>query len=420
MTHFTEDRAASALPASVNSFSRPDDSAQSPFHSFWMGGFEAAGHINEYGTRVNMLAATQHDRYLSEDFALVRRVGIGTVRESAQWHLIDRDGVLDFSTLAPVAEAAQAAGVQVLWTLCHYGWPDDLDLFSDELVARFAAYCEATARFLASYSDTPPLYAPMNELSFFSWACGDEGLFHPYVRDRGVELKRHLARAVIAACRAILRADPRACLCHIEPIINVFPPRDRPDLVEEAAAFHELQFAAWDLISGRQSPEIGGHPRYLDLIGVNFYYDNQWEYLGKRLRWTDVPRDARWVPVRELLANVWRRYRRPLFVAETSNFGVGRVPWLREMAAEVRVAIDRGVPVQGLCLYPIIDRPSWHDPSHWHNSGLWDLIPDETGRLQRVLFEEYAAELVAARVLLPNQQTESRVDGPNRPIEPTS
>ncbi len=403
MIHSMEERAASALPASVNSLPRPDDSAQSPFRSFWMGGFEAAGHINEYGARVNMLAATQHDRYVADDFALVRSVGIGTVRESAQWHLIDRDGAFDFSTLAPVAEAAQAAGVQVLWTLCHYGWPEDLDLFSDELVARFAAYCEAAARFLASYSDDPPLYAPMNELSFFSWACGDEGLFHPYVRDRGVELKRHLARAVIAGCEAILRADPRARLCHIEPIINVFPPLDRPDLVEEAAAFHELQFAAWDLLVGRQNPEIGGHPRYLDLIGVNFYYDNQWEYLGKRLRWTEVPRDSRWVPVRELLANVWRRYRRPLFFAETSNFGAGRVPWLREMAAEVRAAIDLGVPVQGVCLYPIIDRPSWHDADHWHNSGLWDLIPDETGRLERVLCEEYAAELVAARVLLPDQ-----------------
>ncbi len=149
MIHSTEERAVSALSARGKGLTRPDDSGNSPFRSFWMGGFEAAGHINEVGARVNMLAATQHDRYVAEDFALVRSVGIGTVRESAQWHLIDRDGVLDFSTLAPVAEAAQAAGVQVLWTLCHYGWPEDLDLFSDELVARFAAYCERVFRVLS-------------------------------------------------------------------------------------------------------------------------------------------------------------------------------------------------------------------------------------------------------------------------------
>lgn len=380
-----------------------DDLARSPFRSFWMGGFEAAGHVNEHGARVNMLAATQHDRYVAEDLELVRSVGIETVRESAQWHLIDKNGVLDFSSLAPVAEAARDAGVQVLWTLCHYGWPEDIDLFSDELVTRFAAYCEGVARFLASYSEEPPLYAPINELSFFSWACADEGIFHPYVRGRGGELMRHLVRAVIAGCEALLRVDPRARFCHIEPIINVFPPPDRPDLVEEAVEFHNRQYDAWDLIAGRRHPELGGQPRFLDLIGVNFYYDNQWEYEGKRLRWTDVPRDPRWVPVREMLNDVWRRYHRPIFMAETSNFGAGRVPWLREMATEVRAAIDLGVPVQGVCLYPIIDRPSWHDPDHWHNSGLWDLIPDATGKLQRVLCEEYAAELAAAQVLLPDQ-----------------
>ena len=78
------------------------------------------------------------------------------------------------------------------------------------------------------------------------------------------------------------------------------------------------------------------------------------------------------------------------------------------------------MPVQGLCLYPIIDRPSWHDPNHWHNSGLWDLIPDETGRLERVLCEEYAAELGAARVLLSDHETERRTNGRNRPVELTS
>lgn len=403
MTDINGENTVSPLPADVGSVPPYADFAKSPFRSFWMGGFEAAGHINEHGERVNMLAATQHDRFMAEDFALVRSVGIQTVRESAQWHLIDKNGVLDFSSLVPVAEAAQHAGVQVLWTLCHYGWPEDVDLFSDELVTRFAAYCGGVARFLASYSEDPPLYAPMNELSFFSWACGDEGIFYPYVRNRGGELMRHLVRAVIAGCDAILRVDPSARFCHIEPIINVFSPADKPDLVVEAVEFHERQYDAWDLIAGRRHPELGGHPRYLDLIGVNFYYDNQWEYLGKRLRWTDVPRDPRWVPIRELLANVWERYERPLFLAETSNFGAGRVPWLREMAAEVRAAIDLGVPVQGFCLYPIIDRPSWHDLGHWHNSGLWDLVPDENGDLHRVLCEEYAVELAAARRLLPDQ-----------------
>jgi len=38
-----------------------------------------------------------------------------------------------------------------------------------------------------------------------------------------------------------------------------------------------------------------------------------------------------------------------------------------------------------------MDRPDWDDLEHWHNSGLWDLIPDDQGVLQRILNEEYAA-----------------------------
>jgi hypothetical protein len=49
--------------------------------------------------------------------------------------------------------------------------------------------------------------------------------------------------------------------------------------------------------------------------------------------------------------------------------------------------------MEGITLYPIIDRPDWDDITHWHNSGLWDLVPDEQGVLQRVLYEDYAAVL---------------------------
>jgi hypothetical protein len=66
------------------------------------------------------------------------------------------------------------------------------------------------------------------------------------------------------------RVDPDARIVHIDPIINLFPPTDRPDLAVAAAANTELQFEAWDLIAGYQEPELGGDPRFLDIMGVNF------------------------------------------------------------------------------------------------------------------------------------------------------
>jgi hypothetical protein len=60
----------------------------------------------------------------------------------------------------------------------------------------------------------------------------------------------------------------------------------------------------------------------------------------------------------------------------------------------------QGLPLHGVCLYPIIDRPDWENPEHWHNSGLWDLNETAGGRLERVLNEDYADAFEWSRGLL--------------------
>ena len=116
------------------------------FRSFWMGGFESACHINRKGRRLDMLAGTQHDRFIEQDYAQLLPFDIRTVRDTARWHLIEqRPGTYDFSSLDPQLNAARRHGVQVIWDLCHYGWPDGLDIFSAEFVDRFAAFSRAAA-----------------------------------------------------------------------------------------------------------------------------------------------------------------------------------------------------------------------------------------------------------------------------------
>jgi beta-glucosidase/6-phospho-beta-glucosidase/beta-galactosidase len=358
-----------------------------------MAGFESSCHINGNGIRLDLIAATQHDQLIDEDYARIRELGIETAREGMRWHLIDRGRRMDFSCVLPMVEAAERHGIQVIWNLCHYGWPQDLHLYSSGFVERFARYCGAVARFISDRSDVVPLYVPINEISFFAWAAGEVGYLHPYDRGRGHEIKRQLVRATLAGIEAIWEVDPRARMLHVDPLIHVIPPLGRPDLARAAADQRARQFEAWDMLAGGLEPSLGGHPRYLDIIGVNFYHANQWEYPDQRLRWEDTPRDRRWVPLRHLLSEVYDRYGRPMFLSETSHFGAGRGRWIREVADEVRHARDMDVPVEGICIYPIIDRPDWDDPGHWHNSGLWDLRAGPADRLERVLCEEYAEEL---------------------------
>ena len=84
-------------------------------------------------------------------------------------------------------------------------------------------------------------------------------------------------------------------------------------------------------------------------------------------------------------------------VAETSHFGEGRPQWLNEVASEVERVRGAGVPVQGICLYPLVDRPDWSNFDQWHHSGLWDVDerPAPAAPLRRVLCADYAAALRA-------------------------
>ena len=369
------------------------------FRSFWMAGFESACHINSQGRRLDLISATQHDQLIDEDYTRLAGMGILTAREGMRWHLIDRGRRMDFSTVLPMVEAAERHGIQVLWNLCHYGWPEDVNLLTSGFVERFARYCGAVARFLSDHTDTAPFYVPINEISYLAWASGEAGYMYPYARGRGHEIKRQLVRAAIAGMEAIWEVDPRARMLHVDPLIHVIPPRGHPEHARAAADQRARQYDSWDMLAGGLDPSLGGHPRYLDIIGLNFYHSNEWEYPDQRLRWEDTPRDRRWIPLRYLLAEVFAKYDRPMILAETSHFGAGRARWIREVAEEVGLAREMGVPMEGLCIYPIIDRPDWEDPNHWHNSGLWDLRPGEGSRLERVLCEEYAHEL--RRVMQP-------------------
>ena len=119
-------------------------------------------------------------------------------------------------------QAARDTGMQVIWDLWHYGWPDGLDIFSAEFDRRFTAFAREAVRRISDY-DEKPIISPINEISFFSWAGGEGGIFNPFARHRGDEMKRQLVRASIHAIAAMREANPAVRIAQVDPIINVVP-----------------------------------------------------------------------------------------------------------------------------------------------------------------------------------------------------
>ena len=98
-------------------------SANALFPSFFVGGFECSTHVLRNGKRLDLIAGTQHDRFVAQDYERLKSVGMRTAREGFRWHLIESErGVYDFSSAIPMLRAARESGIKVIWDLLHFGW----------------------------------------------------------------------------------------------------------------------------------------------------------------------------------------------------------------------------------------------------------------------------------------------------------
>ena len=325
------------------------------FGSFFLGGFECSNHRRADGRRLDLLAATGHDRLALADYRALQAAGLRAARDGLRWPLIEtRAGHYDWSSLRPMLQAVRESGIQPLWDLCHYGWPDDIDIWDDAFVERYAAFAVAAARFLRE-EGCGSLLCPINEISFWAWAGGEVGTMNPGANGRGAALKRQLVLAAVTAMRRIRAEDPAACFVFAEPIIHVDggsgPARHRRD----AENYRLSQFETFDMITGRSAPELGGAPDLLDVVGVNFYPDNQW-YLGG----STIPLGHHaYRPLRTMLGEVHQRYGKPIIISETGAEGTARPAWLHYVAGEAAAAIAAGARIEGICLYPVLDCVGW-------------------------------------------------------------
>ena len=386
-----------------------------------MGGFEGADHCNSRGIPLDMAQLSGHAAQIELDHRRAAEAGFSVVRESVGWRLSEAgQGVIDTTRLLRTATSAREHGLQVIWTLMHYGTPADVSLFDEAVCGRLAHFAMTVAKALRPLRTRTPVYNVINEISFTAWAAARSNLLHPYRGEgsgvvgeaQGYAIKKRLIRATLAAIDAIRQVDSDARFLQIEPTIHVVPPRDRPDLHDAAELNASYQWQVWDMLCGRLEPELGGHDQALDLIGINHYHGGQWEHGSDERLWWHL-RDRRRRTLLDTLRETWQRYSRPIIISETSHVGEGRAAWLNEVAHNAQAALAEELPLQGICLYPLVDRPDWENLEHWHRSGLWDVaVPsasstpdDQTApHLKRVLNLPYFAALRRWQAHLPEKK----------------
>ena len=365
------------------------------FPTFFISGFECSTFLWKDKGRRNLVAETQHDKKASEDYRILRELGIAVAREGIPWALVDKNGRYDFSMIDPMIKAMNESQILPIWDLCHYGYPDDLDPFSEEFTKRFADYCRAAAEYVVPRLEYGPhFFTPINEITFFSFCGAEWGWVAPYknTKDDRFKFRLALCKAAIAGVKAIREIEPEARMIHIDPLVQVVAPPDRPNQIDDA--WNETYvdtFLAWDVIAGKKHPEFGGSPEILDIVGANNYSFGQMEYREHGPHAALNPDDERVLPLCDLLKRVWERYRRPMIIGETSGMGGGRAAWLKDVMEESLAAVNEGMDLHGICLFPTVDMPDWHT-GEWLHNGICDL-EDCDGDLRRTPSENYVNEL---------------------------
>jgi beta-glucosidase/6-phospho-beta-glucosidase/beta-galactosidase len=343
-----------------------------PFNSFFWGGFECADHINRSGERINLLEKTRHDSRVKQDYRLLKQVGILTVREGICWSNVEKSPyAYDFSEVQVRIEAGLELGIQQVWDICHFGYPDGLIPTHPKFTDRFVSMCLAFVQFYRKFSDQEMYLVPINEISFLSWHSGDVRGTVPFAINAGFDIKYHLCKAAIQGIIAVKNVDPNCRILLVEPLIYVHPLHDHPD--DDLWQINEAQYQAMDIIFGRLHPELGGSHRLVDFLGFNYYWSCQWEHGGNTLPWPAPESGNRRVPLSSLLKNVYQRYGLPVIVTETGHFNEGRPRWIHEIKEESEKALEMGIDLRGVCIYPVIERPDWDDLNQSHKSGIWDL-----------------------------------------------
>jgi hypothetical protein len=71
-----------------------------------------------------------------------------------------------------------------------------------------------------------------------------------------------------------------------------------------------------------------------------------------------------------------------MIIGETSGMKEGRTAWLNDVMDESLAAVEMGMDLHGICLFPAVDMPDWHT-GEWLHNGICDLerVGDELKRI---------------------------------------
>lgn len=324
---------------------------------------------------MDVAETTGHAARWQADLELLAACGVSRVRYPIRWHRIERErGTFDWRHTDEVLGWMADHGMRPIPDLLHHtSYPRWLKRgFADRRFASsYLRYVEAFAR---RYPWVPE-YTLCNEPFTTFLLCGEAGVWPPHLH--GVKgfltLAANVLPALTEASRAYRDLLPGARHFYVDTCERASAAIPAAQAAADRA--NDRRFFVLDLFLGREldpaRPFVaevlaaGGErvldlrPGHIDVMGLDYYAHNQWQYLDGSGRGIQTSPDPG--SLADLIVEHWERYRLPCAIGETNvrGFAPDRASWLKYTLEQCEIAAARGVPMDGYCWFPFVDSCDW-------------------------------------------------------------
>ncbi|HEV3399894.1 MAG TPA: family 1 glycosylhydrolase, partial [Actinomycetes bacterium] len=338
----------------------------------FIGGFEST---YQPAFDVDVAETTGHVARWRSDLELLAACGVRRVRYPVRWHRVQAERrAFDWRETDEILGWMRDHGMRPIPDLCHHtSYPRWLRRgFADRKFApSYLRYVEA---FAARYPWVEE-YTLFNEPFTTFLLCGQMGVWPPHFQGlKGfLTLARNVLPALTEASRAFRQLLPAARHFYVdacERASAAVPEARGPALLANDRRFFVLDlflgrdldpdrpFVAEVLAAGGR-PLLELEPGFVDVLGLDYYAHNQWQYQDRHGRGLASSPDPG--SLADLIGEYWDRYRLPCAIGETNirGFAPDRASWLKYTLEQCEVARSRGVPVDGYCWFPFVDSCDW-------------------------------------------------------------
>lgn len=339
----------------------------------FIGGFEST---YQPAFDVDVAETTGHAERWRADLELLAACGVSRVRYPVRWHRVqgERRHRFDWRETDEVLGWMRDHGMRPIVDLCHHtSYPRWLTRgFVDRKFGE--AYLSYVEAFAARYPWIEE-YTLFNEPFTTFLLCGQMGVWPPHLEGlKGfLTVARNVLPAVCEASRAYRRLLPHARHFYVDTCERAGAAVPQARGVAELA--NDRRFFVLDLFLGREldpdrpfvaevlaaggAPLLELEPGSVDVLGLDYYAHNQWQYLdggGRGIQSSPDPGT-----LSDLIGEYWERYRLPCALGETNirGFAPDRASWLKYTLEQCEIAEGNGVPMDGYCWFPFVDSCDW-------------------------------------------------------------